>query len=73
LQWEGTANWFLFAAEVRSLDSSQPEAFANSREVCVEDKPLSNYQHLLPNTVCRQVNTAKATPELAAPLYGLLV
>lgn len=72
LQWEGTTNYFLFAAEAHSLDNPQSEAFANFRGVCVKDRLLSNYHHQLPNTVCKQVNNVKGTPELAAILHSLI-
>lgn len=51
LQWDGTTNYFLFVAEVHSLDNSQSEAFANSRRVCVKDRLLSNYHHQPPNSL----------------------
>lgn len=53
LQWEGTTNDFLFAAEVPSLDNSPSEAFASSREVCVKARLLSNYHRQPPNTGCK--------------------
>lgn len=72
LQWEGTTNYFLFVAEVHSLNNSQSEAFANSRGVCMKDRLLSNYHHQPPNTVCKQVNNAKCSPEPAVRLHSLL-
>lgn len=51
LQWDGTTDYFLFVAEVHSLDNSQSEAFANSRRVCMKDRLLSNYHHQPPNSL----------------------
>ncbi|KAK4824938.1 hypothetical protein QYF61_021558 [Mycteria americana] len=45
--------------EIHSLGNSQSEAFANSGEVCMKDRLLSNYHHQPPNTVCQQVNNVK--------------
>jgi len=38
----------------------------------MKDRLLSNYHHQPPNTVCKQVNNLKGTPELAARLHSLL-
>lgn len=66
LRWEGTTNDFPFA------DKWPSQAFANSGQVCVKDKLLSNYHHQPPNTVCKQVNDLKGAPKCAARLYSLL-